>query len=297
MTKTEPVTSKYGGRKLTNPQRCSLFNLAGDRFVDEKLRGKERAAKEAFVLGLIADAEAFPKDEAAILEKHGFMIVPSNIRLPQWIAIKSRTRSITRPDGKVIKRKGYDKVQMPRENLFQPAERWGNIETGKLNRHQSYEQAKRFSLINVANELPGMPKIPVGSDQWSNHSTSIQFGSNLEKHRDGGIPENVGMYVIGNNRKWITPKTIKSLIDWCIAAHIVDEAEQALRTAIKDVLKASVTFSDILEVWPEASELEGAFYGVPNTENPLVVINEDTKTMLCRNMKARGIEGSMACVA
>jgi hypothetical protein len=216
--------------------------------------------------------------------------------LPQQIAIKSRARSIIRPDGKLIKRKSYDKIPMPREDKFIPAERWAEIETGMITKHASYQQARRFSIINVAHELPGMPKIPMGSNQYSHTSTQIEFGSYLEKMKDGGIAENVGMYVIGSNRKWITQKTIKNLIDWCIAAHIVDDAEQTLRTAMKDVLKASITFGDVLEVWPEASELEGAFYGVPHTENPLVVINEDTKSMLCRNMKARGIEGSMACV-
>lgn len=280
-------------RKIARKHILHLVNHAIGKFIDAPLRQAENDAQALLVASFLEDYNAvFTPEAKAFMDTIGVSNMRKVIRLPMHIPVMSNDKAFTRPDGKIVSRKGkLVTMALPRCRSFYVF---------------NHDQLRKF--VNGASRPPSGTQYSYGRghdplediklDQPLPAPFELDF--EYELHRDNGDNGVVTGWLFkigGKLAPWISSETLVHVENVFKAAAAREEAENKLWRAIIGVIEQTENFDDLLKIWPEAADLEADFWPVRKPINALSVVSDETKQLLCANMSARGVEANLCKAA
>lgn len=276
--------------KLTQKHMLPLVNFAFTKFVDPAARAAEDAAEAKFVDLFRNDVEKMVGPQVAFLKQAKLHNELTKIALPYHYPVEKVGKSFTRPDGVVVERDDQ-LVAMntcgSRDFQITKIEQLNRFKNGASRpRAQDSYWEDRMNSIALATPLV-----------WFENPMNLEFAFERNKTKN----EHIEGYTLEINHRdttaWVDGDAVDALIEFLEAARVRVQAEDKLWRAAIDVILAAPTMEELKKFWPEAALIEGDLFPKPVAQpNAVLVINDDTKKMLCANMGARGVE-SAACAA
>jgi hypothetical protein len=278
------MTERLGiKRKLTANQKLKLAKLAWQKFIDPKLRDKELKARQGVIDAIMHAAERIA-DDIPTLRRHGMSHSFRHVSLPHsFVAVVGQKEFVV--GDKTVTRPEKETIYRPREwDHFTPHNMTQAMHGSATSSHSSYHDGKFASNL----ELPKAIEVPALSKTFKDESV---LGMQ-EQHTYGSEERWLEFYHSG----FMTPKIAAATQAYYLAGRtrLVEEGKMAM--AASRLISASTYYSQILEFWPEAVEIEGDLFEdrLPPAVS-LVTISDEDKALLCRNMRSRGVKGSDLC--
>lgn len=277
-------------RKLTKKHYLHLVNFAFTKFVDLEARAKEDAAREKFINLLLADIESKIAPQADFLKSIDHHHELSYINLPSVYPKTVPGKQFTRPDGVVVTRDSSVTLVDRKGEREWKIENFGQLQRFRngVARPSATPTSYAYQPVNRRLNLP--KNIP-----WIRGEFHLGF---IHDYASGVDKSNYVLALNHTRCTWISPETFNAMIAMFESSDERCEAENKLWRAAIDMILASPTFEELIKFWPEAVEIEKELFPDADAlKNSVLVINDETKKLLCANMNARGVESTVCQAA
>lgn len=287
---TDKKTHMTRTHKLGQKHLFPLINFAFKKFIDPVARATEDEAQAKFVDLLRADIDKVITPQIEFLKLTGIYNEVTRVILPYYYPTEKVGKSFTRPDGVVIERDDKlvkEQCAGAREFQITRVDQLTRFKHGASRpRAESAYWEERLTHITLDTPV-------IWFDSTLNFEFAFEHNASQHEHIDGYELELANR----DTKLWIREETVDALIVFLKAVKARCQAEDILWRAAIDVIKAAPTMEELKNFWPEAALIEDELFPKPIAKpNAVLVINDDTKKLLCTNMGARGVE-SAACAA
>lgn len=278
-------------RKLGQKHILPLVNFAFTKFIDPDARAAEDAAQTKFVALLRLDIEKIVTPQIEFLKTTNIYHEVTRIVMPYYYPIEKIGKSFTRPDGVVVERDDQlvaETCSGSRDFKLSRIEQMNRFKNGASRpRAENSYWEDRLTHIEIDRPIP-----------WFESTLNFEFDFDRNKQKS----EHIDGYRLNlssrETEKWLGDDTVDALIAFQKATRTRCMAEDKLWRAAIDVILAAPTMEELKKFWPEAALIEDELFPKPLTPvNPVLVINDDTKKLLCTNMGARGVESAVCKAA
>lgn len=283
--------------KLRVGDRRRLRGLAAKMFKDVKLRLKEQTAKDKFISLFMADYKREIEPHLESMSKVADMGKRGFIQIPSITYIMDKEKEHTLPNGTVVKRTGVATQKHYGELQYRSGKY--DYNSGTLYETDARTHADRvdinFETYRTSVDLPEKIYLPDETlslirDQAS-ESADYKIGYSLRR----GYDEDRHYSKYGF---CVSPDTVKAHHNFILANVERVQAEYELINAINSIIASSEYFEELALLWPEAELVRDELYPPSSkiaASNSLIVINDDLREKLCKNLKSRGVSGSLVC--
>lgn len=273
----QPITL----RKINRDSRFKMAKLAVLKFRSLPLREIEEQAKTKLIDILYRDATAIPKKEIEVLRKHRFVREISGFTPPLELTVQEEgEREFKRPDGVVVKRVGGETrtIKAPRDDDYELPyfDTWNQaLNIAPARRTETY--GRRVDL-----KLPKMVELP---GERSGFDNGVGFMRSESRSYKGITIDNL-------NTDFMSTDVMPAMKAYYVATDARIDAERRLICSVIKVIASCDTYGQVIDFWPEVTEIEGDLFGALPPAFSLVVLSDEDKAALCANMGERGVKSA-----
>lgn len=277
-----------------NPQRrLRIVEFAATKFRDDKLRGAERAARQAI-------ADMWPKFHAKhvapslqALCRFGLARHVTQISFPWDMQYATDKPAEFEVDGKIVLRKRGRNLCVP-------------CDLDHIVTFYNWQSALKFghSKLGVDREanITGMKVSTIAIDKCL-----VPDGYRNGNSGEICLPTDTALYDTRHNDArdadpasyWIQGELYDAVAAYYLAFEARQHTEHRLLTSVVKLVASVDTVRDVEQFFPEVAQIK-AELAPSDAAAPifaLVAISNEDKAALCENMKARGVTNAVMCVA